>query len=62
MSTQFILVFAIGVFILMGIGMVLTMVEFNRLTDDPSIRKGSGGPKKAEQVSEKPKMRVVDSK
>ena len=36
--------FAIGVFVLMSIGIILTMIEFNRLTDDPSIRKGTGGP------------------
>ena len=44
MSTGFILIFAIGVFVLMSIGIILTMIEFNRLTDDPSVRKGAGGP------------------
>jgi len=42
MSTGLILIFAIGVFVLMSIGIILTMIEFNRLTDDPSIRKGTG--------------------
>lgn len=49
MSTQFIMFFAIGVFVLMLIGIILTMIEFNRLIDDPSIRKGSGGPDSAAQ-------------
>ena len=42
MTTQTIALFAIGVFVLMCIGIILTMVEFTRLTDDPSIRKGDG--------------------
>ena len=46
MSTELILMFAIGVFVLMNIGIFLTMLEFNRLTDDPSIRKGAGRPEK----------------
>jgi hypothetical protein len=52
MSTESILMFAIGVFSLMFIGIILTMVEFNRLTDDPSIRKGPGGPKKRSRQTE----------
>ena len=44
MSTGFILMFAIVVFVLMSIGIILTMIEFNEFTDDPSIRKGTGGP------------------
>lgn len=42
MSSQTILFFAIGVFILMAIGVVLTMIEFNRITEEPSLRKGTG--------------------
>lgn len=42
MSTQIILIFAIGVFVLMTIGLFFTMFQFNKLTDEPSIRKGIG--------------------
>ena len=42
MTTDFIFAFAIGVFVLMCIGITLTMLEFTRLTDEPSVRKGSG--------------------
>lgn len=41
MSTQTILFFAMGVFALMIVGIFLTMLEFNRLTEEPSQRKGS---------------------
>ena len=52
MSTDTILIFAIGVFILMAIGIILTMIEFTKISEDPSIRKGAGsGREKA--VSEK---------
>jgi hypothetical protein len=61
MSTEIILMYAIGVFVLMCIGIILTMIEFNKLTDDPSIRKGSGGPEKKTPASGKAKMRIVDS-
>lgn len=40
MGTELIFMFAIGVFILMSIGIFLTMTEFKKVTDDPSIRKG----------------------
>ncbi len=40
MSTTVILFFAIGVFFLMLTGILLTMREFHRLSDDPSQRKG----------------------
>ncbi len=39
MSTQTIAYFAIGVFVLMLIGLFLTAREFHRLTEDPSVRK-----------------------
>jgi len=39
MSTGTIFFFAIGVFALMVIGILLTAREFNRLTEDPSLRK-----------------------
>ena len=42
MSTNIIFMFAIGVFVLMGVGIALTMVEFNRISEDPSQRKGAG--------------------
>ena len=41
MSTTTILVFAIVVFSLMITGLVLTMITFGKMTDDPSIRKDS---------------------
>ena len=41
MSTSVIFMFAMGVFALMAIGIGLTMVEFNKLTDEPSLRKDS---------------------
>jgi hypothetical protein len=43
MNTDLIFMFAIGVFLLMSIGIILSMIEFNRLTDDPSALKGAGG-------------------
>ena len=42
MSTSTILIFAMGVFVLMMIGVFLTMIQFKNLSDDPSIRKGDG--------------------
>ena len=42
MTTQTIFFFAMGVFGLMLVGIVLTIFEFYRLTDDPSTRKGVG--------------------
>ena len=61
MSTETIMMYAIGVFILMSIGIILTMVEFNKLTDDPSIRKGPGGPETEKRAPERANIRVVDS-
>jgi hypothetical protein len=42
MGTELVFMFAIGVFILMSIGIFLTMIEFKKITVDPSIRKGTG--------------------
>ena len=42
MTTQTIFFFAMGVFGLMLVGIVLTIIEFYRLTDDPSTEKGVG--------------------
>ncbi|MGI9309074.1 MAG: hypothetical protein ACR2P6_07420 [Gammaproteobacteria bacterium] len=42
MSTEIIFVFAMLVFFLMIIGLFLTMIQFNKMTDDPSVRKGPG--------------------
>jgi hypothetical protein len=39
MSTQTIFFFAMGVFALMLIGIMLTAREFRRLTEDPSLKK-----------------------
>ena len=41
MSTDTILLYAMGVFALMIVGIYLTMLEFRRLTEEPSKRKGS---------------------
>jgi len=40
MSTQVIFVIALVVFALMVTGLVRTMREFNRITDEPSKKKG----------------------
>ena len=61
MSTNMILMYAIGVFVLMGIGMVLTMIEFNRLTDEPSQRKGAGSKAAPTTDGSGAKIRVVHS-
>jgi hypothetical protein len=61
MSTEFIMMFAIGVFVLMSVGIILTMVEFNKISDDPSVRKGSGGPKNVERATHRANVRIVDS-
>jgi len=47
MSTDTIFMFAILVYVLMAAGMLFTMREFNRITDEPSIRK-SGTPEPPE--------------
>jgi len=62
MSTNVILIYAIGVFVLMAIGMILTMIEFNRLSDEPSQRKGAGSKAAPETGSSDAKIRVVRSK
>jgi hypothetical protein len=62
MSTEFILMFAIGVFVLMNVGIFLTMIEFNRLTDDPSIRKGAGRPEKTQKKTKSVNIEAMASK
>ena len=68
MSTTTILLFAIGVFVLMSIGMILTMIEFNRISDEPSLRKGAGSSKTMseqkdkEAAKEETDIRIVFSK
>jgi len=44
-TTEFIFMAAVIVFLLMAIGMILTMNEFERISEDPSQRKGSGSGK-----------------
>jgi len=61
MSTTTILMYAIGVFTLMAIGMFLTMLEFNRLTDEPALRKGAGTAEKPDSERPADKIRVVHS-
>lgn len=41
MSTQAILFVALLVFVLMIVGLIRTMSDFNRVTDDPSNKKGT---------------------
>lgn len=41
MSTQAILFVALLVFVLMIVGLIRTMSDFNRVTDDPSKEKGT---------------------
>ena len=41
MTTQTIFMIAILVFGLMVVGLILTMREFNRVSDEPSKKKGS---------------------
>lgn len=62
MSTLSIFMFAIFVFLLMSIGIILTMLEFNRLSDEPSIRKGAGSGKQAAQPAHDEGIRVVHSR
>lgn len=59
MSTEMILFAAIGVFVLMSIGIILTMVEFNKLSDEPSQRKGAGAPEHARPEPGQAHMRVI---
>lgn len=49
MSTDLIFMFAIGVFLLMSIGIILSMIEFNKLTVDPSVLKGPGGAERTQE-------------
>jgi len=44
-TTEVILMAAVIVFLLMVIGMILTMNEFEKISEDPSQRKGSGSGK-----------------
>ncbi|MFL2554688.1 MAG: hypothetical protein ACJ0S4_08355 [Candidatus Rariloculaceae bacterium] len=44
MGTELIFMSAIVVFVLLSIGIFLTMIEFKKITVDPSIRKGTGEP------------------
>ena len=50
MTTEIIFLYAIGVFALMFTGIILTMVEFNKLTEEPSKRKGAGSGKPSAQT------------
>ena len=52
-TTEFILMAAVIVFLLMVIGVILTMNEFEKLSEEPSKRKGagSGNIKKASRAS-----------
>ena len=54
MSTEIIMYFAIGVFILMAIGIILTMIEFTKISEDPSIRKGAGSSRPQPVNNEEP--------
>lgn len=54
MSTDVILLYAVGVFTLMVIGIILTMIEFNNLKEEPSQRKGGGRPNEPTHHAERP--------
>jgi len=54
MSTNIIFMYAIGVFSLMMIGIILTMIEFKKLTDDSSVGKGDAGQDDVNQPAERP--------
>ena len=45
-TTEFIFMAAIIVFLLMVVGMILTMNEFEKISEEPSQRKGAGSGKK----------------
>ena len=62
MSNETIFLYAIGVFVLMSVGIILTMIEFNKLTDDPSVRKGSGHSGVEGKKNNKADMHVIYSK
>ena len=62
MSTTTILMYAIGVFALMAIGMFLTMLEFNRLIDEDSQRKDAGSTEELKTETSEARIRVVHSK
>lgn len=49
MSTGYILFLAILVFTLLMIGLIVTAKEFNRLTENPSLRKGRDDDKKSDR-------------
>ncbi|MDH3977986.1 MAG: hypothetical protein OEU86_05670 [Gammaproteobacteria bacterium] len=59
MSTEVIFFFAVGVFLLMCAGVFMTMIEFNKLTNDPSIRKGADAQPEAQERPARADLRVV---
>jgi hypothetical protein len=61
MSANIIAMYGIGVFLLMAIGMILTMIEFNRISDEPSQRKGAGSKEEPKTDRSAAKIRVVHS-
>jgi len=61
MNTSVILLFAIGVFALMAIGIVLTMLEFNKLLAEEAAKKGAGRAERAAPANRKANIRTLDS-
>ena len=51
-STEFIFLIAIVVFLLMVVGIILTMHEFERISEEPSLRKGAGSGMQADHGQE----------
>jgi hypothetical protein len=47
-TTGTIALFGIGVFVLMAVGIFLTMLEFNRLEEDKSLHQGKPDPRRVQ--------------
>ncbi|MGI9290888.1 MAG: hypothetical protein ACR2QG_06390 [Gammaproteobacteria bacterium] len=62
MSTEYIFFVAMGVFALMVIGIILTMIEFNKLTEEPSKLKGAVVSEPPNRPATRADIRVVSSR
>ena len=58
-TTTTIAYFGIGVFVLMAIGIILTMIEFARLTEEPSLEKDEQQPEPVPQTFSRAEIRLV---
>lgn len=59
MTTTTIAYIGIGVFILLSIGIILTMIEFTRLTEEPSIEKDERQPETQTETFSRADSRLV---